>query len=469
MHKLSHTPPTFSTSMEHGAFKRPRSGSISSRLRSASDLCDDGHINMRQKGVLKDMIIAGEPDVEAALMRHRSGDPSAAGDLQRLAKVDRKSSLDLLGFNGDLNLDFLNVGMPDTPALGSLNTPKLGGEMFAMDVEGALDFTIGDGVDENNHSSIERSLLSNIPLVHVRREDLSEGGESGHRSRKTSFAHDDDLDFPLHLLEGYGIGVGNLNGMPAQRLHRDSISAIDELAMEDFGTPQTGPHSGNGASFGFGFATSPRHRSFSRSGTGASRDSANPFSSAMLPPPASSTTKTKTKKSSGGSSRSKSSAQKIKKNSTAKDTKKRSPASSSRARSTLSTKSKSKARTSPMSIPGSKSKSKKNSSYRGGMTSPAGRSKLKSMPVLPAKPGSDEEYDTGERAPGAPQGNVGAYSPESRRARIAKFLDKRQHRIWKKRVKYDVRKNFADSRLRVKGRFVKKEDEELLRDLMNMI
>ena len=25
---------------------------------------------------------------------------------------------------------------------------------------------------------------------------------------------------------------------------------------------------------------------------------------------------------------------------------------------------------------------------------------------------------------------------------------------------YDVRKNFADSRLRVKGRFVKKEDEE---------
>ena len=89
--------------------------------------------------------------------------------------------------------------------------------------------------------------------------------------------------------------------------------------------------------------------------------------------------------------------------------------------------------------------------------------------MLPAKPGSDEEYDTGERAPGAPQGNVGAYSPESRRARIAKFLDKRQHRIWKKRVKYDVRKNFADSRLRVKGRFVKKEDEELLRDLMNMI
>lgn len=65
-------------------------------------------------------------------------------------------------------------------------------------------------------------------------------------------------------------------------------------------------------------------------------------------------------------------------------------------------------------------------------------------------------------------GQVGAYSPNSRRMRIEKFLQKRQHRVWKKRVKYDVRKNFADSRLRVKGRFVKKEDEELLRDYLLM-
>ena len=35
-------------------------------------------------------------------------------------------------------------------------------------------------------------------------------------------------------------------------------------------------------------------------------------------------------------------------------------------------------------------------------------------------------------------------------------------------VKYDVRKNFADTRLRVKGRFVKKEDELLMRELMSL-
>lgn len=67
-----------------------------------------------------------------------------------------------------------------------------------------------------------------------------------------------------------------------------------------------------------------------------------------------------------------------------------------------------------------------------------------------------------------PDGWVGAYSPESRKVRIEKFLAKRHQRVWTKTVKYDVRKNFADSRLRVKGRFVKKEDEMLMRDLMSM-
>ena len=63
---------------------------------------------------------------------------------------------------------------------------------------------------------------------------------------------------------------------------------------------------------------------------------------------------------------------------------------------------------------------------------------------------------------------IGRYSPRSRRRRIEKFLEKRRRRIWRKRIKYDVRKNFADSRLRVKGRFVRKEDEEQLREYLQM-
>ncbi|OWZ08243.1 hypothetical protein PHMEG_00019247 [Phytophthora megakarya] len=62
---------------------------------------------------------------------------------------------------------------------------------------------------------------------------------------------------------------------------------------------------------------------------------------------------------------------------------------------------------------------------------------------------------------------IGSYSPEARRKRIERFLEKRKHRVWAKKVDYDVRKNFANSRLRVKGRFVKKEDEELLCQLLS--
>jgi hypothetical protein len=65
--------------------------------------------------------------------------------------------------------------------------------------------------------------------------------------------------------------------------------------------------------------------------------------------------------------------------------------------------------------------------------------------------------------------HIGSYSPETRRSRIERFLQKRSRRIWTKRVKYDVRKNFADSRIRVKGRFVKKEEEELLRELQGIV
>ena len=67
-----------------------------------------------------------------------------------------------------------------------------------------------------------------------------------------------------------------------------------------------------------------------------------------------------------------------------------------------------------------------------------------------------------------PPGFIGAYSPEQRRQRIEKFLEKRARRVWSRKVKYDVRKNFADSRLRIKGRFVKKEDEDMMRELMNI-
>jgi CCT motif len=55
-------------------------------------------------------------------------------------------------------------------------------------------------------------------------------------------------------------------------------------------------------------------------------------------------------------------------------------------------------------------------------------------------------------------GRIGIYLPEARLARIARFHAKRSNRIWRKRIKYDCRKKLADSRPRIKGRFVKRSD-----------
>eukprot|EP00522_Entomoneis_paludosa_P013038 CAMPEP_0172449614 /NCGR_PEP_ID=MMETSP1065-20121228/8269_1 /TAXON_ID=265537 /ORGANISM="Amphiprora paludosa, Strain CCMP125" /LENGTH=545 /DNA_ID=CAMNT_0013201319 /DNA_START=881 /DNA_END=2518 /DNA_ORIENTATION=+ len=55
-------------------------------------------------------------------------------------------------------------------------------------------------------------------------------------------------------------------------------------------------------------------------------------------------------------------------------------------------------------------------------------------------------------------GRIGIYFPDARKARIARFHAKRARRIWRKRIKYDCRKKLADSRPRIKGRFVKRSD-----------
>jgi hypothetical protein len=53
-------------------------------------------------------------------------------------------------------------------------------------------------------------------------------------------------------------------------------------------------------------------------------------------------------------------------------------------------------------------------------------------------------------------GRIGIYTPLERAAIIAKFNSKRTRRVWNKKIRYSCRKNLADRRMRVKGRFVKR-------------
>jgi hypothetical protein len=53
-------------------------------------------------------------------------------------------------------------------------------------------------------------------------------------------------------------------------------------------------------------------------------------------------------------------------------------------------------------------------------------------------------------------GRIGIYTPAERAAIIHKFNAKRARRVWNKKIRYNCRKNLADRRMRVKGRFVKR-------------
>ena len=57
-------------------------------------------------------------------------------------------------------------------------------------------------------------------------------------------------------------------------------------------------------------------------------------------------------------------------------------------------------------------------------------------------------------------GRIGIYTPAERAAVLARFYGKRTRRNWQKKIRYNCRKSLADSRLRVKGRFVKRAEEQ---------
>ena len=405
---LSHTPPAASSYEASHFGKRARSGSVSSRLRSASDYFEQkGLLDRQTKGILKDLVIIGDEEMEQALRRYEAGDPTVLEEMIRSGALQNRlpKDLDLLG---DLDFDFLNMqdtemdlggqsnpGMEMLPGSSAqsqpIPMPQYGayGQSMAQsgndDGIGDLDFT-GDFAMDQHHPRSYGS--SRQPSAAASPTEISEY-ERRMRSNSLFTAlmnepHSHDLTNAAPIIQGEWVQTGT-----PPLVSQPQTVAQGGIKIRGPTVPQQ-----NGQQ--------ARQIPRQQSGITASLEAEK-------------------KRQEKEAKREKKEQRKAERERKAQEKRKEEAEMEEH-------------------VPGS------------GKPYPLDDPQLKIT--------TDEH---GLRHVERPDGWVGAYSPESRKARIERFMEKRNHRVWTKSVKYDVRKNFADSRLRVKGRFVKKEDELLMR------
>ena len=286
---MAHTPPThMATSYEQQHMKRPRSNSISGRLRSASDLEERGLIDKFQKGVLKvrclppaaphgvcphsppppptttcaplvppyphttpphthararahthnprppsrsclqDLIISGDESLQSALDHYEHGDPSYLEALMERGVLNRRSSLDLL--------EDLDMGM------GSFNMGSVG---VGVSVAGGAGVGIGIGgvgvgvgsTAKWGRSASPRGDDSQFPLddLHVDSGFFTgdSSGPSAAEQRVGMGAHSS--------LGGQGGGMGHMGGVDMPGQHVYSGGNMREHSGS-FGFSSLGPH-----------------------------------------------------------------------------------------------------------------------------------------------------------------------------------------------------------------------------------
>jgi len=520
---LSHTPPQTRFGSLEKAPKRMRSGSLSTRLRSASILCDD--VDKETKGALKDLIIRDDPALQDFMRRIEQGDKTVVRELveKKVLAKGRDSGLDIMGNKGSLDLNLLQMD-DDVQSLK---------EEAAMN-DGQVNFEFTFNQEDDEDDVFETAIVPNKPLKLV-----------SNYSVQSSRSEDSVRKKPVpggSFLAGDGLRTRSGRGFSPSKLkteksnagpNRDRFASFEQLPMEqmlqsmgDMFGDESGRPSSAGNTLGTFGSTSPPGPSASSlesaarnstlstkhlddmivngSGLGGSFDASDPigiparnrFSSMSslasfghLPPANTIIGGNRSILGSIGS------------------TAEFQPAPSNKAK-TRSGGFAMVEETKPVRPSRRRRKPKKlyafddddnNDERMAGESDDDGdeeysddfrfdaarpnrfieRGRVRSQPQIA---GNSEAVPIPRRTPiAAPsipaveelrkefrEGQIGAYSPESRQRRIDRFLEKRPLRVWKKRVTYNVRKDFADTRLRVKGRFVKKEDEGMLRDLMVM-
>jgi len=493
------TPPSnTATSYETRHFgKRARAGSISGRLRSMSDLQDRGIIDQQQKGIMKDLIISGNDDLQAALNKYEQGDTTKLVNMINSGVLNNKDANDI-DILADLDLGFLNVN-EDFGIVADEGNSDTKAMPIPMITSSNIDDKSRDGNDSNssmhigNGSSISQTIVS--PALHP------------HTSSSSAYDGIGELDFNedydnVSQVSQFSMPQASTSTFTATPSHQPqqtlSMSSSDNVNYQKASHPGYRPREdsivdmqrfrANSLAFGDLFEEpnpDDQHSVFKwmdQPPIITDGSSSNDASSQVVGangglyilnnrPATMKNGSEEEKKASRVRERlekkmTREQLMREKKERVAKERqdKKEMKAAQSKLRQEERRKSKKGG-----DEYGDLRKNKKDDEMEGSdedlkeVTSGTGRPRSLSDPNLSI--GLD---DNGLMHVGGPPDWVGAYSPQSRKIRIERFLAKRNHRVWVKKVKYDVRKNFADSRLRVKGRFVKKEDELLMRDLMSL-
>lgn len=388
--------PVLSSSYESANRKRLRSGSVSGRLRSASEYLEEkGLLDRQTKGIMKDLIIIGDEELQKAIDKYESGDPSRLEEMIQNGALQNRlpKDLDILG---DLDMDFLTVDE------SSLFTGTTSHQQTDEDEDEAMDETAAHQLQQ-----LHSSMISPDDEEEDYDEDIV-----GDLEFHDDYDHDRiTSDSPTQELSEHE------RRMRSNSLYSALIKDPTGNAMEI-------------SSYGRWMDPDP-------SSAHSRNDTILP--TPTNPEPAADAPVIKIRKKKG----------------------RRPKTANLESNLTRSMRDSEKKKKRPR-----KPKANQGEPEDAIVEEPVhilGRPRSWSDPQLTVS--LDED---GLRNVERPDGWVGAYSPDSRKERIKHFLAKRNHRVWTKSVKYNVRKDFANSRLRVKGRFVKKEDETLMRELMSL-
>lgn len=415
----------------------------------STELEEKGIINRDQKGILKDLIISGQDnEIQYALDRYEQGDATMLEGMLHSGSLSNKATeeIDLLG---QLDFDFLNVKEKE-------GSGKTGSE--ASDGIGDLEFDGGIGNWEQaenggnrSRSSSTWSALENRARANSTWSALEFALQQHQRSRANSAMSIDLENFRSRSNSLFSPLIGNQTPDSQANFGRwmESSSGSGETSSQQQQRPEQAMQHQLQHQHHFQQLLSQqkqkkqqKSRSKVKGSKPARRKSAPAGARSPKPPSAAAIAKEQLKEQKRKERQLKKE-QKEREKQEKKEMKERLKREKQRKKEGLEQQEKAKEK--EIHIPGS------------------GRPRSMSDPNLKSKVREDGLLEV-ER----PDGWIGAYSPESRKVRIGRFLEKRNHRVWTKTVKYDVRKNFADSRLRVKGRFVKKDDELLMRELMSL-